>query len=107
VIEASGVLTCGRAKGVLLRSRTNTVYAHCLAGQKPVQPSLRFLRRRISFCSTRCGSQVQEALRIAVCDLLFVGRADRQLLQEGTCLHHRTVGIVGGEHDPVDPHLKQ
>jgi len=50
--------------------------------------------------------QSQEALRVTVCDLLFVGRANRQLFQEGACLHHRSVGIISGEHDPVNTYLQ-
>ena len=35
-----------------------------------------------------CWLQSQEVFRVTMCDLLFVSRTDRQLLQEGACLYH-------------------
>src|SRR5258708_36572762 len=52
-------------------------------------------------------SQSQKALRVAMRDPLFVGRAHRELVQEGARLHHRAIGLVGGEHDPFDTDLRQ
>ena len=49
----------------------------------------------------------KKALCVAVRDPLAVGGAHRQLIQECARLRHRSVGIVGREHNPIDAYLKQ
>ncbi len=54
----------------------------------------------------RC-SQSQQAFGVAVRDPLAVSGAHRQLIQESARLRHGAIRVIGGEHDPVDAHLKQ
>src|SRR5918994_3163314 len=51
-------------------------------------------------------SQLQETLRVAVGDALFVCGAGREFIQEISRLPHRSVGVVGREHDPFHADLK-
>jgi hypothetical protein len=46
--------------------------------------------------------QFEQLLRVAVGDALLVGRAHRQLLQEGASFDHGLIGMIDREHHAID-----
>src|ERR1700719_4305266 len=51
--------------------------------------------------------QLQESIRIAVAELLHIGRGEWKAVEEGTALRVGGIGIIDRKHDAVDAKRQQ